>query len=140
MSPFLSWSCSILAANILPMEETSSKKNPLIYFTGVLILSAVVTFFLIDKCSSSKNTAKQDDRSKISENLDSMNQLGNLEEGDEAIGATPEELIGKIREIVLDSQRSWQRPSLDRLSRQDQLHSSSGRATQQTRCQLRPQT
>ena len=54
------------------MEETSSKKNPLIYFTGVLILSAVVTFFLIDKCSSSKNTAKQDDRSKISENLDSM--------------------------------------------------------------------
>ena len=83
------------------MEETSSKKNPLIYFTGVLILSAVVTFFLIDKCSSSKNIAKQDDRSKISENLDSIDQLGNMEEGDEAIGATPEELIGKIREIVL---------------------------------------
>ena len=83
------------------MEETSSKKNPLIYFTGVLILSAVVTFFLIDKCSSSKDTAKQDDRSKISENLDSIDQLGNMEEGDEASGATPEELIGKISEIVL---------------------------------------
>ncbi|MDC1406514.1 OmpA family protein [Akkermansiaceae bacterium] len=83
------------------MEETSSKKNPLIYFTGVLILSAVVTFFLIDKCSSSKDTAKQDDRSKISGNLDSIDKLGNMEEGDEAIEATPEELIGKIREIVL---------------------------------------
>ena len=83
------------------MEETSSKKNPLIYFTGILILSAVVTFFLIDKCSSSKGTAKQDNRSKISGDLDGIDKLGSMEEGDEATGTTPEELIGKIREIVL---------------------------------------
>ena len=83
------------------MEETSSKKKPLIYFTGILILSAVVTFFLIDKCSSSKGTAKQDNRSKISGDLDGIDKLGSMEEGDEATGATPEELIGKIREIVL---------------------------------------
>ena len=83
------------------MEETSSKKNPLIYFTGILILSAVVTFFLIDKCSSSKGTAKQDNRSKISGDLDGIDKLGSMEEGDEATDTTPEELIGKIREIVL---------------------------------------
>ena len=62
------------------MEETSSKKNPLIYFTGILILSAVVTFFLIDKCSSSKGTAKQDNRSKISGDLDGIDKLGSMEE------------------------------------------------------------
>ncbi|MDG1358468.1 MAG: OmpA family protein [Akkermansiaceae bacterium] len=92
------------------MEETSSKK-PLIYFSGVILAAALFALFLIKKCSVDE--ANYDASSEQSENLDSIGELKNIGESN-VDEATPEELIGQIREVLLsaDSEKNAQ-PLID---------------------------
>lgn len=84
------------------MEETSSKK-PLIYFIGVLIIVAISALFLIQKCS--KDNSGNGDRSQLSENLNSIDELDNIADSNEK-EASPEELIGQIREVLLSADKT----------------------------------
>ena len=84
------------------MEETSSKKS-LIYFTVVLVIIAASALFLVQKCSRDK--PGNNDHSQNSKDLNSIDALENIGESNEA-EATPEELIGEIREILLSTEKT----------------------------------
>ncbi len=81
------------------MEEISSKK-PLIYFSSIILAAALFALFLIKKCAVDE--ANYDSASQQSENQDGIGVLENIAEPniDEA---TPEELIGQIRAILLSA-------------------------------------
>jgi len=84
------------------MEETSSKKS-LIYFTGITVVIAVIALFLIKKCAIDQKDPITPDQQ--TENSDSIDQLKNIDESNDQ-EATPEELIGHIREIMLSADKS----------------------------------
>ena len=84
------------------MEETSSKR-PLIYFTAIIIVIAVIALFTIKKCTLTDDN--QTDPGQLSETSDDISNLKNLGESNE-VEATPEELIGEIREVMLSADKA----------------------------------
>lgn len=89
------------------MDQTRSK-TPLIFFVAVVILSLVAVFLLISKCKSdttnSGNTSSDKNTSSSTPGDDNMTLTPNgkhVDEVDTRLGATPEELVGRISEVTI---------------------------------------
>lgn len=94
-----------------PMEQPRSK-TPLIYIAVVLILGAASLGLLTNKCSRDENIPAANEQAETDNNL----QIGDENHPDEE--PTPEELIGKIQEVVLLSDQSGNaQPLIDYLRR-----------------------
>lgn len=102
-----------------PMEPSRSK-TPLIYFAVVVVLGAATLGLLTNKCSRDENIPE------VNKQADASNNLNIGDDNHPDAEPTPEELIGKIQEVVLLSDQSGSaQPLIDYLSRanlsQDQV-------------------
>ncbi len=108
------------------MEQTRSK-TPLIYFAVILILGAATAGLLLSKCSNNEKAGATNEQSGDALDL----KIGDDSHPDAE--PTPEELIGKIQEVVLLSEQAGNaQPLIDYLSRanlsQDQIRQLKGLA------------
>ena len=100
--------------------EPSRSKTPLVYFAVILILGAATAGLLLNKCSKDENIPAANEQSGAAVDL----KIGDDSHPDAE--PTPEELIGKIQEVVLLSDQAGNaQPLIDYLSRanlsQDQI-------------------
>lgn len=104
--------------------EHSTSKTPWIIAGTILLLSAVVSFLLMDKCSKSPEETKTtpEQPSKNSEIADPVGDAEKTTEPFTGHTGTPEELVGKIREVMLESNKTGDASQLINLLGQKNLN------------------
>ena len=104
--------------------EPARSKTPLIFFAGVLILSIVAVFLLVDKCSSTKSGSGSG--STVAANTDGSKPDDGLGDNDindaqSSHSDTPEELVGHIIEVAIRANDSRDAQDLINLLGQNKL-------------------
>ncbi len=100
------------------MEQSRSKK-PLVFFILVLALTLITVFVLLKQCSGKKHAdileATSPDIQKPDHGAESISLTVNgkhVDENSTARSGTPEELVGKIHDLIIDANNSGNVDSL----------------------------